>query len=95
MFGNTQSILGSDIKVLATEGRGWTPEEIADRAIDKIIYVGKDAHPLLKDQAEAYKAHIRSVIVFYLNQAVQSDRTTLANRLTEAGYPELTSILEN
>ena len=95
MLGQTQSFLGGDIKILSTEGRGWTPEELAERAIEKIIYVGKDAHPFLKDQAEAYKKHIHDVVLFYLNQAVQSDRTTIANRLIEAGYPELTTILEN
>ena len=84
-----------DIKVFSTINRGFTPEEIAERAIEKIIYVGKDAHPLIKDQAEAYKAHIKSVVLFYLKEAVKSDRTTLANRLRDAGHSELIKLLED
>ena len=84
-----------DVKVLATQGRGFTPEEIAERAIDKVISVGKDSHPTIRAQAEAYKAHIKTVILFYLKEAVQSDRTTIANRLRDAGHPELTKLLEN
>ena len=38
-----------DVMVMTTEGRGFTPEEIAERALDKIIYVGSNAHPLLRE----------------------------------------------
>lgn len=94
MLDEAQSLFG-EYRIHTSHQRGWTPEELAERAMDKIIYVGKDAHPFLKDQAEAYKQHIHDVVLFYLRQAVQSDRTTIANRLRDAGYPELTSLLEN
>jgi len=58
------------------------------------MYVSKDANPLIRDQAEAFKESIRGVIEFYLKQAVQSDRTTLANRLREAGHSDLIKLLE-
>ena len=48
-----------------------------------------DANPLIKEQAEAFKVHIRLVLIRYLKQAVKSDRTTLANKLREAGHSEL------
>jgi len=92
---NQGNVLEGDVKVLTTEGRGFTPEEIADRALAKIMYVSKEANPLIRDQAEAFKESIRGVIEFYLKQAVQSDRTTLANRLREAGHSDLIKILEN
>ena len=82
------------VQVMTTQGRGFTPEEIAERALDKIIYVGKDANPLIKDQAEAFRENIRHVLVHYLKEAVQSDRTTIANRLREAGHPELINLLK-
>lgn len=88
-----QGILGGNVIVKATSGRGFTPEEVAERALDKIIYIGKETHPAIRDQAEAFKEHIRAVIVFYMKEAIQSDRTTVANRLTEAGHPELTNLL--
>lgn len=88
-------VFNGDIKVYSTVNRGFTPEEIAERAIDKIIFVGKDSHPLVREQAEAYKNHIKSVVLFYLKEAVKSDRTTLANRLRDAGHPELIKLLED
>lgn len=95
MIDNQGNILEGDVAVLTTEGRGFTPDEIADRALAKIMYVSKDANPLIRDQAEAFKENIRETLVFYLKQAVQSDRTTLANRLREAGHSDLIKILEN
>jgi len=82
------------IEVHTTQHRGHTPEEIANFALEKIMYISKDASPLIRDQAEAFKEHIRAVLVKYLKQAVKSDRTTLANRLREAGHSELIKLLE-
>lgn len=80
--------------VVTTSNRGFTPEELVDRAVDKIIYVGKDSHPAIREQAEVFKQQIRGVVLQYLKQAVLSDRTTIANRLVQAGHPELTTLLK-
>ena len=82
------------IEVHTTQHRGHTPEEIANFALEKIMYVSKDASPLIRDQAEAFKGYIRQVLVKYLKQAVTSDRTTLANKLRQAGHSDLIKILE-
>lgn len=91
---NQGNILEGDVKVITTHGRGHTSEELADMAVNKIMYVSKDANPLIREQAEAFKEYIRETLVYYLKQAVQSDRTTLANRLREAGHSDLIKILE-
>ena len=83
-----------NFEVHTTSGRGHTPEELANFALNKIMYVSKDANPLIKDQAEAFKDYIRQVLVQYLKQAVESDRTTLANKLRQAGHSDLIKILE-
>ena len=82
------------VEVHTTQYRGHTPEELASMAIGKIMYVGKDAHPLIRDQAEAFKVYIHKVLVEYLNKAVRCDRDTLAHRLRQAGHPELIKLLE-
>lgn len=87
------TLLDGGVIVQTTSGRGFTPEEIAERALDKIIYVGSETHPVIRDQAVAFREHIRHVLIRYLKEAVQSDRTTLANRLTQAGHPELIKLL--
>lgn len=83
-----------DVMVMATEGRGFTPEEIAERALDKIIYVGSHTHPAIRDQAEAFKDNIRQVLVQYMHEAVRSHNVTLVNKFKQAGYPELIPILD-
>ena len=80
--------------VMTTSNRGFTPEELVDRAVDKIIHVGNQSHPAIREQAEAFKANIREVILHYMKQAVASDRTTIANRLTQAGHSALIPILK-
>ena len=87
-------VLLGGVVVQTTNGRGFTPEEIAERALDKIISVGDDSHPVVRDQALAFRERIRSVLVFYMKEAVQSERTTIANRLREAGHPELVNLLK-
>lgn len=74
--------------------RGFTPDELAEQALNKIIYVGDQSHPAIRDQANAYRDHIRAVLTFYMQRAIQSNNTTLANRLREAGHPELVKLLE-
>jgi len=83
-----------DVMVMSTQGRGFTPEEIAERALDNIIHVGSSAHPAIRDQAEAFKDSIRQVLVHYLHEAVRSHNVTLANKFTQLGHPELLPILD-
>lgn len=82
------------IRVETKDFGGFTPEEIAERALDKIISVGDNSHPLVRDQAIAFRNHIRAVIIYYMKEAVKFDRVTLANRLREAGHPELIKLLD-
>lgn len=87
-------LLGGGIRIEATQGRGATPEEIAERALDKIIAVGGQSHPLITEQAQAFREQIRKVLVFYMNEAVRSHNVTLVNKFKKAGHPELVKILD-
>ena len=82
------------IQVATVDYRGFTPEELADRALDKIIQIGDQSHSVIRDQAVAFREHIRAVLVFYMNEAVKFDRVTLAYKLREAGHPELIKLLD-
>lgn len=84
----------SGIQVATKDYGGFTPEEIAERALDKIISVGDNSHPLVREQAIAFRNHIRVVLIHYMKEAVKFDRVTLANRLREAGHPELIKLLD-
>ena len=92
---NVQGIGESNgIQVATKDFGGFTTEEVAERALDKIIQVGDQSHPLVREQATAFRNHIREVLVFYMNEAVKFDRVTLAHKLREAGHPELIKLLE-
>lgn len=82
------------VTIMATQGRGFTPEEIAERALDKIIHVGSQTHPAIRDQAEAFRENIRKVLVFYMHEAIRSHNTTLVNKFHKLGHPELIPILD-
>jgi hypothetical protein len=93
MFDLAAGAVGS-VMVQTTDNRGFTPEEIADRALDKIMYVGSQTHPAIRDQAEAFRENIRKVIVFYMHEAIRSHNVTLVSKFKQAGHPELTAILD-
>lgn len=87
-----QSFVGS-VLVETTQDRGWTAEELAIRAADRIIYVGDQSHPAVQAQARAFKENVKQVVEFYLKEAVEQDRATTAARLHKAGHPELVHLL--
>ena len=87
------ALLGN-IKAMGVSGRGFTPEELAENALDRIISISASADPVIRQQAEAFREHIRAVLVSYGKQCVRSNHTTIANRLRDAGHPELTQLLE-
>ena len=87
--------LGTDYKVITSEeGKGHTPEQVAEMALAKIIHVGDDAPLAIREQAEAYKQNIRLVLVQYMKKAIKSNHTTIANKLREAGREDLIKLLE-
>ncbi len=94
MFTAELPMLLNSVLVKTTENRGFTPEELVEQALDKIIYVGSQSHPVIRDQAEAFRTQIRAVMLFYMKQAVASQNTTIAARLRTAGHEELIKILD-
>ena len=77
------------VQVNTTNNRGFTPEEVAKRCVDKIVEVGDNAPPAIRDQARAFKDHLEKVIAFYMKEAIKSDRTTIYNAIKDAGREQL------
>jgi hypothetical protein len=82
------------VNVVTVDNRGWNPEELADRAVDKIIKIGDSSHPVIAEQARAFREHIRHVLVHYLNQAQTSERTTICAKLSAQGHDDLAHIIK-
>lgn len=80
-------------EVRTTNERGFTPEEITEDLLNKLIFISTEAHPAIRDQAIAFRNQIRPVIVHYMKQAVRSDRTTLAAQLSKQGHYDMAEII--
>jgi len=77
------------VTVQTTQNRGFTPDEVAERCVNKLISVSDSAPPAIRDQARAFQKHMEKVVAFYMREAIRSDRTTVYNKLLDAGHPEL------
>ena len=81
------------VEVATTQNRGFTPEEIAGRCVDRIISISNQANPVLQQQAHAFKDNMEEVIADYMRQAISSDRPTVYNTLLDAGQPKLAELI--
>ena len=81
------------VKVHTTNNRGFSPDEVAERCVEKLISVSDDAHPAIRDQARAFQKHMEKVVAFYMREAIRSDRTTVYNALKDAGHPKLAELI--
>jgi len=81
------------VSIQTTDKRGFTPDEVAERCVSKLIDVSDSAHPAIKDQARAFQKHMEKVVAFYMREAIRSDRTTVYNALTDAGHPKLAELI--
>jgi hypothetical protein len=89
MFDIDIALSVGDVEVVTTDNRGLSVEEAAQMAVNKILYVSKEAPEPLREQAMAFKNTVHEVIVHYMRYAVDQDRATIAAKLREAGFPEL------
>ena len=81
------------VDVQTTSGRGFTPEEVAERCANKITAISDDANPAIRAQAHAFRGQILKTLEFYMREAIRSDRTTVSNTLTDAGQTELAKLI--
>ena len=77
------------VYIQTTDNRGQTPEEVAERCVNKLIGISNNAHPAIKEQAHAYRKEMEKIIAIYMRQAIKSDRTTVYNAIKDSGNPKL------
>ena len=81
------------VQVHTTSGRGFTPEEVAKRCSDRLMYVADSAPLAIREQAMAFKDHIERLVAIYMREAIASDRTTVYNALKDAGRLDLAELI--
>ena len=89
---NPQFEIGT-VSVATTDYGGHSPEYWAERVTDRIVSVGGNCHPLIAEQAEAFKEMVQTLVCLYMKEAIKSDRTTLIAELEKQGQPEMANIL--
>ena len=89
MFGSMAPVSAGIVQVYTTHKRGFTVEEIAKMALDKMIFVADNAPEPIRDQANAFKLQLGDIMVHYLKMAVHQDRATICAKIREAGHVDL------
>ena len=84
-----------NVTVTTMDYRGFSPEELAEMATDRIIFVGQNSHPAILDQARAYRENIKNALVHYFTLAQQSERTNIAGKLVLSGRQDLAHLIRN
>ena len=93
MNGAEATSIFPEVAVHTTQNRGFTPEEITERVLDKLIEISDTADDMVKAQALVYKERIRELILFYMKEAIRSDRTTLSAILAKQGHNDMARII--
>ena len=83
------------VVVATTQDKGHDPEFWAKAAADRIVSVGGNCHPLIAQQAEAFKKSVEATVVFYIKEAIKSDRTTLIAELEKQGHSDMANIIRS
>jgi len=66
--------LGS-VKVFTTDNRGFTPDEMADRAVDRLLRINN-------------RSELRRVLTQYFQEAQDSERMDLRRKLEANGFAD-------
>jgi len=79
--------------VVTTTDGGHPPEFFAERISERILYVSLEAPPAIREQALAYQAHLKAIVLEGVKRAILSNHTTVINRLRKAGMPEAAQLV--
>ena len=83
-----------DVSVITTNNSTLGPDHWAKRASDQIVSVGKDAHPLIAEQAIEFKQFIYDAVKYYMYEAIKEDRSRIVTLLRSAGHNDLANSVE-
>jgi hypothetical protein len=82
------------VSVITTNETTLGPDHWAKRASDQIMSVGKDAHPLIAEQALEFKKFIYNAVRYYMHEAIKEDRSRIVTLLRSADQHDLANSVE-
>jgi hypothetical protein len=83
-----------NVTVITTNDTTLGPDHWAKRASDQIMSVGKDAHPLIAEQALEFKKFIYDAVNYYMYEAIKEDRSRIVTLLRSADHNDLANSVE-
>jgi len=83
------------VGVQTTTNRTSTPEEIAARCADKIVYVPAHADQDAQDRATEVKDRISALVAHYISEAIKSDRAVVCSKLDAAGHTDTAELVRS
>jgi hypothetical protein len=92
-IGKQGKIEVGSVQVHTSSEQGLSAEYWVERCLNKIVNVAENSHSLIADQARAFKEDIRKALLYYMRQAIKSDRTTIYNALIQVGEREAAEII--
>ena len=81
------------VLVTTTVNKGHDPEFWAETIADRGVSVGGNCHPIIAQQAEAFKEAVRATALYYIKEAIKSDRTTLTAEFERQGHKDMADII--
>ena len=81
------------VDVVTTSNGGHLPEFWAHRCIERLMQVSENAPPEIREQALVFRDQMEQVILSHVKHAIQSDRTTVQNAVSDAGHPQLAELI--
>ena len=83
-----------NVSVITTNNSTLGPDHWAKRASDQVLSVGKDAHPLIAEQALEFKKFIYDAVNYYMHEAIKEDRSRIVTLLRSADHNDLANFVE-
>ena len=81
------------VMVSTTDNRGHDVEFWATETTKKIVGISSEADPHIRQQAEAFRNQVYTLILLGMKSAIASDRVTLQGVLASQGHEEMAKII--
>ena len=81
------------VMVSTTENRGHDVEFWATATTKKIVGISAEADPHIRQQAEAFRNQVYTLIYLGMKSAIASDRVTLQGTLVSQGHEDLAKVI--
>ena len=81
------------VKVNTSQNGGFSSDQIADMATDKIVYVADNAPPAIQEQARLFADRVRNLLRGYVDLAKKEERASIVNILEKNSGNDVANLI--